>query len=168
MALDAPAVAARLTAEGMEITRISARPGTTEDAQRTAIIAQQKGAAWVVADGYHFDAEYQRVIKHSGLRMLLVDDYGHAGHYYSDVVLNQNISANESLYANREPYTRLLLGVRFALLRREFLPWRGWQRETRPVAHKVLITLGGGDQCHSRIAAGTGRRPERCGGRWSL
>jgi spore coat polysaccharide biosynthesis predicted glycosyltransferase SpsG len=38
-----------------------------------------------------------------------------------------------------------LLGIRFVLLRREFLHQREWRREIPPVARKVLVTLGGGD-----------------------
>ena len=49
------------------------------------------------------------------------------------------------MYANREAHTRLLLGTRYVLLRREFWPWRGWRREIPAVARKVLVTLGGGD-----------------------
>jgi UDP-2,4-diacetamido-2,4,6-trideoxy-beta-L-altropyranose hydrolase len=96
-------------------------------------------------DGYHFDANYQQAIKQANLRLLFIDDYGHASHYYADLVLNQNIYAGESLYANREPYTRLLLGTSYALLRREFWKWRGWRREIPEIARKVLVTLGGGD-----------------------
>ena len=59
--------------------------------------------------------------------------------------LNQNIHAREKLYAAREPYTRLMLGTRHALLRREFLKWRGWQREIPKVARRILVTLGGSD-----------------------
>ena len=100
---------------------------------------------WLVVDGYHFDAEYQKSIKAAGYKLLWFDDCGHAAHYYADLVLNQNISADPSLYSNREPYTQLLLGTRYALLRREFERWQGWQREISPVARKVLVTLGGGD-----------------------
>ncbi len=49
--------------------------------------------------------------------VLAVDDYGHAGHYTADLVLNQNLHAREELYQDREAHTRLLLGNRFALLR---------------------------------------------------
>lgn len=153
MALDAPSVAARLTAEGMEITRISARPGTSEDAQQTVIIARQRKASWVMLDGYHFGVDYQLAIKQTGLCLLLMDDNGHAGHYYADVVLNQNIYADESLYPNREPYTHLLLGSQYVLLRREFLPWRGWKRENPEIARKVLVTLGGGDDTNMTLNA---------------
>lgn len=99
----------------------------------------------LVVDGYHFDASYQKQIKKLGHKLLWIDDYGHAAHYYADIVLNQNISAKVSFYNDREPHTRLLLGTRYALLRREFKQWQGWHRENPGTARKVLVTLGGGD-----------------------
>jgi spore coat polysaccharide biosynthesis predicted glycosyltransferase SpsG len=77
--------------------------------------------------------------------LLVLDDYGHAEHYYADVVLNQNLYAKEDFYPIREPHTRLLLGPRYVLLRREFLKWQGWRREIPEVARKILVTLGGSD-----------------------
>lgn len=138
-------LATRLTAEGIALHRLYEPPGSREDAVQTAALAQQLGAAWVVEDGYHFGTDYQRVIKDAGLRLLAIDDYGHAGHYVADLVLNQNIYANESLYPSRKPTTRLLLGTRYVLLRREFLRWRNWQRQIPEVARKVLVTMGGSD-----------------------
>lgn len=100
---------------------------------------------WLVVDGYHFDSMYQKKIREAGYKLLWIDDYGHAEHYYADIVLNQNISAEESFYNRREPTTRLLLGTRYVLLRREFRQWQGWQREIPDTAKKILVTLGGGD-----------------------
>jgi UDP-2,4-diacetamido-2,4,6-trideoxy-beta-L-altropyranose hydrolase len=145
MAEMTPAIERRLEREGMEIVRLGHRPGSAEDAAQTVEIAGKSGAAWVIADGYAFGADWQQRVKASGARLLLWDDYGHAGHYYSDLVLNQNLSAEPTLYARREPYTRLLLGPQYAQLRREFLEWRGWQREIPAVARKLLVTLGGSD-----------------------
>ncbi|MCD4754763.1 MAG: UDP-2,4-diacetamido-2,4,6-trideoxy-beta-L-altropyranose hydrolase [Deltaproteobacteria bacterium] len=99
---------------------------------------------WLVVDGYHFTPDYQRQIKEAGHRLLVIDDMAHLSHYYADVVLNQNINA-ETLRYSCEPYTRLLLGTHYVLLRREFLKWKGWKREIPHVARKVLVTLGGGD-----------------------
>lgn len=135
----------RLESEGIDVLSLAAESGSARDAQDTAAIARDLGAAWLVVDGYQFDAGYQHALKRAGLPLLFVDDYGHASHYYADLVLNQNIQAHEALYARREPDTRLLLGTRYALLRREFWPWRGWQREVRPGARRVLVTLGGSD-----------------------
>ncbi len=46
---------------------------------------------------------------------------------------------------NREAYTRLMLGSRYVMLRREFRAWRNWKRATRPIAQRLLITIGGSD-----------------------
>jgi RimJ/RimL family protein N-acetyltransferase len=77
--------------------------------------------------------------------VLVVDDFGHAGHYAADLVLNQNLHAAAALYRDRASDTRLLLGTRFALLRREFRAWHGGKREVPELARKVLVTLGGSD-----------------------
>ena len=135
----------RLLRESVEILEISGTPGTPKDAERTAALARQHSAAWVVVDGYQFGEDYQRALKSVGLEILFLDDYGQAGHYYADLVLNQNVSADKNAYQNREPYTQLLLGSRYCLLRREFIAWRKWRREISPVGHRVLVTMGGSD-----------------------
>jgi UDP-2,4-diacetamido-2,4,6-trideoxy-beta-L-altropyranose hydrolase len=135
----------RLVSEGMEVVRIASRAGSSDDASQTASFAEKLGAFWIVVDGYHFGAAYQRIIKASGQHLLAIDDYGHADHHYADFVLNQNLDAHERFYASRESYTQLLLGTRYSLLRREFFNWRGWKREIPRVGLKILVTLGGSD-----------------------
>lgn len=107
------------------------------------ILAAHPGA-WVVLDGYHFDEVHQQRVKEAGHQLLVIDDMAHLKHYYADIVLNQNLRAEE-LHYSCEPYTRLLLGTRYVLLRREFLAWKEWRREIPEVARRVLVTLGGGD-----------------------
>jgi UDP-2,4-diacetamido-2,4,6-trideoxy-beta-L-altropyranose hydrolase len=145
LANKSPALEARLLSEKMIVLYLSFEAGSDEDAHQTVDFIRQFAAQWVVVDGYHFGAAYQTVIKDFGTRLLFIDDYGHTDHYFADLVLNQNISANQDLYINREPYTKLLLGTEYALLRREFWQWRDWQREVNPIASKILITLGGSD-----------------------
>jgi UDP-2,4-diacetamido-2,4,6-trideoxy-beta-L-altropyranose hydrolase len=135
----------RLLKESLGILAISAAAGTEEDARQTTALARQHATTWVVVDGYQFGADYQRALKLAGFKVLFLDDYGHASHYCADLVLNQNISADESAYRNREPHTRLLLGPRYSLLRREFNTWHGWRREIVPVGYRVLVTMGGSD-----------------------
>ena len=139
------ALEARLAGEVFQTVRLSVTPGTKEDAAKTVEMARSQNASWVVADGYHFGLDYQRGIKAARLSLLLLDDYGHAGEYAADLVLNQNLAADSALYARCATYTRLLLGTRYALLREEFLRWRDWKREIPAVAGKVLVTLGGSD-----------------------
>lgn len=145
LAQAAPTFLARLETEQMDAVVLDATPGSAADAQSVIALAQQTEASWIVVDGYHFGSDYQRWIKEAGLHLLVIDDYGHADAYVADIVVNQNISANAALYANRAPDTRLLLGPSFALVRREFWPWRGWQRSIPDVARTVLVTMGGSD-----------------------
>ncbi len=140
-----PAVEERLRSEGFEVVRVAVRVGSAADAEETARLAQERGASWVVVDGYGFGAEYQTSLKGRGLRVLFIDDNGQAGSYSADLVLNQNAHANESFYPSRDVSTRLLLGPRFAMLRREFGGWREWKREIPMVARRVLVTMGGSD-----------------------
>lgn len=135
----------RLRAEGIEAVHQSFPIGGFEDVKRTVTVTHLTGADWVVVDGYRFNAEYLKQLKNAGLRILLLDDNGGGDHYYADIILNQNIHANEKLYLNREPYTQLLLGSRYILLRKEFWRWWRWQRDISQRARKVLVTLGGGD-----------------------
>src|SRR5262249_50630857 len=125
--------------------RLAVEPGSLGDSQTLADLARQWGADRLVIDGYQFGGGYQRSLKEAGLWVLVVDDYGHADHYCADGVLNQNLHAREGLYGHREPGVRLLLGVRYALLRREFTRWRGWERSIPAEAGKLLVTLGGSD-----------------------
>lgn len=145
MAISPLALEARLQKEGIRVAHLSVVSGSQEDGEQTAAWAQRTQASWVVVDGYQFDADYQRAIKAAGLKLLFIDDYGHAKHYWADLVLNQNVYADEMLYANREDYTKLLLGTQYALLRKEFWTWHEWQRQVPPTAKQVLVTLGGGD-----------------------
>ena len=145
-----PALEQRLASEGFHRSRIHVTLGSPEDLSETIhLIAEMLQAdrqnARVVLDGYHFGSDFQLGIKAAGFKLLVVDDYGHADFYHADWVLNQNISACEELYAKRSPATKLLLGPKFAMLRKEFLAYKGWQREIAPVAKKILLTLGGSD-----------------------
>ena len=135
----------RLLQESVPIFEVSSPAGTGEDARSTAAIAREQAAAWVVVDGYQFGQDYPQLVKAAGFKILFLDDYGHAEHYVADLVLNQNVSADANAYENRTPYTRLLLGPAYCLLRREFNAWREWKREFTPAAHRVLVTMGGSD-----------------------
>jgi UDP-2,4-diacetamido-2,4,6-trideoxy-beta-L-altropyranose hydrolase len=140
-----PAVRERLQREGVGVVQVTAELGSADDARETVAIARQNHALWVVVDGYGFGAEYQEALKVAGLKVLFIDDNGHAAHYSADLVLNQNAHANEALYRSRELSTKLLLGPRFAMLRREFAARRGWKREIAAIGRSVLVTMGGSD-----------------------
>jgi UDP-2,4-diacetamido-2,4,6-trideoxy-beta-L-altropyranose hydrolase len=144
MAESIPALEDRFAREGVTVTRIAAAPGMVSDAEQTVAEARRLGARWVVADGYRFEPDYIRKLKAAGLRVLSLDDDGRFDFYSADIVLNQNISANSAMYAKREPFTRLLLGSEYVLLRPEFLA-ESRTREFPAAAWKVLVTMGGSD-----------------------
>ena len=84
---------ARFKKDGTQVVYLPVRPGSLTDAQETGALAQATGVSWVVIDGYQFDTAYQQSLKATGCSLLMLDDYGHATHYYADLVLNQNIDA---------------------------------------------------------------------------
>ena len=114
------------------------------DLERTRGILKSHYGAWVVLDGYHFDSEYQERIKSLGHRLLVIDDMAHLEKYFADIILNQNIDA-ERLEYEVERGTRLLLGMRYVLLRPEFKAQTVSTSKNPETARKLLITLGGGD-----------------------
>jgi UDP-2,4-diacetamido-2,4,6-trideoxy-beta-L-altropyranose hydrolase len=144
-----PALEERVRTEGFNFEKLTVVPGTKEDFETTCSVISRLGGktspVFIALDGYQFGSDFQRGLKHKGCRLLLVDDYGHADFYHADLVLNQNISAREALYSKRSPDTQLMLGPKFALLRREFVQQKHRARAAPEKAATLLVTLGGAD-----------------------
>ncbi len=119
--------------------------GSIEDAEITARIAQTLKTDWVIADGYSFDALYQKIIKDNHLNLMMLDDYGHANHYAADIILNPGIHPDPDVYQHREPSAQLLLGPQYFSLRREFLKTCRYPKRIPAKGKRVLVTLGGAD-----------------------
>lgn len=135
----------RLEREGILVRQLQAEIGTGEDARETIVQAQQAGASWVVLDGYRFDATFQQAVNHAEIRTLLIDDEGTLGPYEVTAILNQNPSARPEWYIQKDASPLLLLGTRYALLRREFRRHtRVRSPETGP-ARVLVVSFGGAD-----------------------
>jgi UDP-2,4-diacetamido-2,4,6-trideoxy-beta-L-altropyranose hydrolase len=145
MAESTDSIRARLSRESCEVMDIAC---AADDLRRTVSLAQERSCKWVVVDGYQFDAAYQHGLKAAGVRILFLDDFGHSRHYTADLVLNQNISASPTLYSDRGADTRLLLGPRYATLRRELSPWSNWERKLSADCQRLLVMMGGSDQAN--------------------
>lgn len=145
MASCSAGIAERLQAENLETVHLPCEPGSVQDALATVEAAKSCGSDWIVLDGYHFDEPYHATIKHSGLKLLALDDFGTLGRYVADIIVNQDPIADERLYVCREPKTRLLLGTEYTFLRREFRQRARPQREVPAVARRLLLTFGGSD-----------------------
>lgn len=145
MAAGASELHARLRSEGSGVLEIGARPGSEDDARQTRELCKKKGASWLAIDGFHFKRAYCAHASDGTSRLLLLDDDGGRAPYGCDLVLNVNPQAAKGMYRRREKHTRLLLGPRFALIRAEFLAFRGRKFAPPERARRILITFGGAD-----------------------
>jgi UDP-2,4-diacetamido-2,4,6-trideoxy-beta-L-altropyranose hydrolase len=132
----------RLVEEGFDVRQVNPYPEPADLIHTKKIIAENPGA-WLILDGYQFDPAYQKVLHETGVKLLVIDDAGHLPAYHADLILNQNVDAEEVQYS--APGATKLLGTHFALLRREFSQWQDWQRTIPARARKVLVTMGGAD-----------------------
>jgi UDP-2,4-diacetamido-2,4,6-trideoxy-beta-L-altropyranose hydrolase len=133
-----------LTDEGFDFVRVNCAPGSIKDANFTARAASE--ADWIIVDGYHFDSSYQKVLKSAGMRVLFIDDYVHCKGYTADIVLNQNMYANSTMYRDKAPHSKILTGPSYALLRAEFAGKRPGDGKVPRIAKNILVTLGGSDK----------------------
>lgn len=102
-----------------------------------------QGDEIVVLDNYFYDTDYQRAIKDKGCRLVCIDDM-HDKHYVADVVINHGLT-DASLFSV-EPYTRLCLGMDWALLRAPFLVNYSNRVCTGGARKKVVLGFGGVDK----------------------
>lgn len=140
-----PAFVARVAAIGAAVDLLTASPATPDDLRETSAVARATGAGWIVLDGYGFDGDFQAGLVADGHRVLAVDDHGHAGRYEAQAILNPNADADACLYEDRAPGTRLLLGLRFALLRAEFRDWPHARPPAPERIRRLVVTFGGSD-----------------------
>ncbi|MCI5059229.1 MAG: UDP-2,4-diacetamido-2,4,6-trideoxy-beta-L-altropyranose hydrolase [Flavobacteriales bacterium] len=72
----------------------------------------------VVLDNYFYSTDDQRKIKDKGCKLVMVDDM-HDKHFVADLVINHSHGISPEDYS-KESYTKLLLGLKYALIRPEF------------------------------------------------
>lgn len=99
-----------------------------------------KGNEIVVLDNYYFDTDYQRAIKGKGCKLVCIDDI-HDKHYVADIVINHAEGISSEQYSI-EPYSKLLLGYKYALIRKEF---REAGKAFGRKKYSCLIMMGGAD-----------------------
>jgi UDP-2,4-diacetamido-2,4,6-trideoxy-beta-L-altropyranose hydrolase len=144
MAQSTSSIRERLRSEYISVIDIEGNAGSPEDLRQTVNAARWHNPEWIVVDGYDFKASYLTELQ-TVRPLLLIDDNAEADFYSADLVLNQNPHARVEMYAKRAPYTRLFLGPRYALLRREFTSYRAWTRDVPSHGKRILLTIGGSD-----------------------
>ncbi len=136
----------RISYEGFQLVKIGQPYPNSNDLETTLLTLNNSSAIkrFFIIDGYHFDIDYEKIIKNNVNRLLVIDDSAHLNGYVADIILNQNIIAKKLIYSC-EPETKLLLGTNYVLLRDEFIAYKNWKREIPKVAKKILVTMGGSD-----------------------
>ena len=155
-------LADRWQQEGCRVHSLASKPGSLDDARETESIARELSTTHLAVDGYHFDTDFQHTLVKAGFRVLWIDDEALAAPFSAPWILNQNLHGTESLYPDRHAGTRLLLGPRHSLLRREFRHPE-FREDVPKVAQRLLVTLGGSDpqRLSSRILFALKRLADR-------
>lgn len=139
----------RIESEGAGVIELAGRHPDPADLAAMRCLAGEQldryGAlGWMVLDGYHFDCDYQQALRDTGWQLLVIDDLGSLAEYHCEALLNQNLYA-PSLDYHCSPRADMLLGPRYALLRREFrhCDAKHFLPET---VQRLLVTMGGADE----------------------
>ncbi|HRY97514.1 MAG TPA: hypothetical protein P5550_00515 [Bacteroidales bacterium] len=104
-------------------------------------LGRLQGDEVVILDNYFFDTEYQRKIRGKGCLLVCIDDLADR-HFVADAVINHAGGIRPEDYSC-EAYTRLFLGMKYAMLRSVF---RGGAGALDRKSDQVLISLGGSIQ----------------------
>lgn len=119
------------------------------DASRTIALLKKMRLALTVLDHYQLDIEWERELRVYSEAILVIDDLANRSHA-CDILLDQNAGREHRDYECLVPSDcRVLIGPRYALLRREFgmNRIRSLQKRSRtPIRIRdVLISIGGVD-----------------------
>lgn len=115
-----------------------------DDALQT-VAACPSRCDWLVVDHYRLDQPWETAVRARAQRILAIDDVASRPHD-CDLLVDQNFSLAAGRYRDLVPIScELLLGPRYALLRREFLEARGRLRERDGRVRRVLVYFGNTD-----------------------
>ena len=135
----APSLQSLATSCGIEVVELSCAPRSSEDAQ----FILTRNAAIVVVDGYEFSRDFFAVLEASNTTFAVIDDNAETKAQSPDAVINQNPHASESLYAHMQGTPKLLLGLQYAMVRKEVREVAAMHLPTRE--GEVFVAMGGAD-----------------------
>ena len=135
----APSLQSLATSCGIEVVELSCAPRSSEDAQ----FILTRNAAIVVVDGYEFSRDFFAVLEASNTTFAVIDDNAETKAQSPDAVINQNPHASESLYVHMQGTPKLLLGLQYAMVRKEVREVAAMHLPTRE--GEVFVAMGGSD-----------------------
>jgi UDP-2,4-diacetamido-2,4,6-trideoxy-beta-L-altropyranose hydrolase len=95
----------------------------------------------VITDGYWFREKYQKSVKKTGAKLVMIDDFANQ-HFYADAVINHAPGLTQNSYKG-ETYTKYYLGLSYALIRKAFFEQPKTKNTKNSIA--VFIAFGGSD-----------------------
>jgi UDP-2,4-diacetamido-2,4,6-trideoxy-beta-L-altropyranose hydrolase len=124
---------------GISVVDLQCVPFGAADATATLSL----NGAVLVVDGYKFEREFFGELEKSATNFVVIDDNVETKALAPSVVINQNPHATAEMYAHLSGNPKLLLGLQYALLRREVR--EATKLSVVPVAGKVFVAMGGSD-----------------------
>ena len=135
----APSLQSLATSCGIEVVEPSCAPRSSEDAQ----FVLTRNAAIVVVDGYEFSREFFASLELSDTFFAVIDDNAETNAHLPSAVINQNPHASASMYAHMKSNPKLLLGLQYAMVRKEVCEVAALHLPTRE--GEVFVAMGGAD-----------------------
>ena len=124
---------------GITVVDLQCEPFGSTDALATLVL----NGAVLVVDGYKFEREFFEILENGRSNFAVIDDNVETKALAPSVVINQNPHATPEMYAHLLGNPKLLLGLQYALLRREVR--EATKQLINPVAGKVFVAMGGSD-----------------------
>ena len=135
----APSLQSLATSCGVEVVELTCAPRSSEDAQ----FVLQRNANLVVVDGYEFSREFFAVLESDSTPFAVVDDNTETNAQSPSAVINQNPHASASMYAHLQGNPKLLLGLQYAMVRKEVREVAAMNLPSHE--GEVFVAMGGAD-----------------------
>jgi UDP-2,4-diacetamido-2,4,6-trideoxy-beta-L-altropyranose hydrolase len=135
----APSLSSLATSCGIEVVELSCAPRSGEDAQ----FVLKRNADIVVVDGYEFSREFFATLEQGDASFAVIDDNAETNALSPNAVINQNPHASASMYSQMHGSPKLLLGLDYAMVRKEVRDDAAMHVPTRE--GEVFIAMGGAD-----------------------
>lgn len=119
-----------------------------QDAAECIHVLKSHKTDWLIVDHYALDKSWESHLRPYTQKIMVIDDLADRMHD-CDILLDQNLGHSEGDYlSTTSEHCLLLIGPEYALLRSEFVKWRGYsliRREAGEIKN-LLISLGGVDK----------------------
>jgi UDP-2,4-diacetamido-2,4,6-trideoxy-beta-L-altropyranose hydrolase len=118
------------------------------DVDQTQIAIADEVFDWMVVDHYAIDASWEKQLKSSYRRLMVIDDIADRPHE-CDFLIDQNLGRRVQDYQGLVPKScQLLVGPQYSILRPEFSELRQYSlaKRVNPTLKHLLISMGGVDK----------------------